>query len=166
MSLEMFLKLDGVTGGSRNYEHKGWADVISWGWGMVSNRQTPFVTESDKTSFKEITITKRVGVDSPAIMLLYAKGETIQYADLDIIPVVAKREIKQKYLSIRMEDILVKSIITGGAVTEDSFNENIILLFNRIRFEFTLPVLSSAENTTDEITEYKFGWNISENSEW
>ena len=27
MSLEIFLKLDGVVGGTRNYQHKGWADL-------------------------------------------------------------------------------------------------------------------------------------------
>lgn len=166
MSVEMFLKVDGITGGSRNYDHKGWSDVTSWGWGMVSNRQSAKVTENDKTSFKEITITKRIGVESSAIMSLYANGKPIQNVTLDIIPQVGKKEVKQKYMSLRMEDVLVKSIITGGNSSEDFFNENIIFLFSRIRFEFNLPVLTTVENTSEAPAGYKFGWDIGENKEW
>ena len=165
MSVEMFLKLDGVAGGSRNYDHKGWSDVVSWGWGMVSNRNSAQVTDADKTSFKEISISKRIGIDSTAIMLLYAQGKTIQYADLDIIPLVAKREVKQKYLSMHMEDVVVKSIITGGNVNDELFNENIILLFSRIRFEFNLPTITNAENAERTAADYSFAWDILQNKE-
>jgi type VI secretion system secreted protein Hcp len=168
MAVEMFLKMDGITGGSKNYDHNGWADVISWGWGLVSNRNTSKVNDNDKTSFREIAITKRIGMESAAIMLLYAQGKTIQFAELDIIPVVAKREAKQKYLSIRMEDILVKSIITGGNSSEGLFNENIILLFNKIRFEYNAHTAASVENPGVGATsiDYKFGWDILQNKEW
>ncbi len=168
MSVEMFLKMDGISGGSKNYEHNGWADVISWGWGMISNRNSSQVNDNDKTSFREIAITKRIGADSAAIMLLYAGGKTIKYADLDIIPVVAKREAKQKYLSIHMEDVLVKSIITGGNSSEALFNENIILLFNKVRFEYNAHTAASVENPGTGATsiDYKFAWDILQNKEW
>jgi type VI secretion system secreted protein Hcp len=166
MSVEMFLKMDGITGGSKNYDYKGWADVVSWGWGMGSNRHSAQVTENDKTSFREISIVKRIGMDSPAMMLLYAQGRTIQHADLNIIPVVAKREAKQKYLSMQMEDVLVKSIITGGNSSEDFFNENIILLFGRIRFEYNIHSVANAENPDGTSVDYKFAWDVSANSEW
>ena len=34
MALEMFLKIDGVVGGTRNYQHKGWSDMLSWNWNL------------------------------------------------------------------------------------------------------------------------------------
>lgn len=34
MALEMFLKMDGVVGGTRNYQHKGWSDMLSWNWNL------------------------------------------------------------------------------------------------------------------------------------
>lgn len=165
MSVEMYLKIDGVTGGSKDYSHKGWSDVLSWGWAMVSNRSSAHVTDNDKTSFKEISIVKKIGRDSAAIMLLYAQGKVVPYADLAIIPIVAKREAKQKYLSIRMEDVLVKSIITGGNNTEDAFSENIILLFDKIRFEYSVNAMSGGGNPSHDASDYNFAWDISQNRE-
>ena len=166
MPVEMYLKLDGVRGGSKDYSHEGWADVISWGWGMVSNRNSAHVSDNDMTSFREITITKPIGADSAAIMLLYAKGKSIQCADLNIIPVVAKREVKQKYLSLRMEDVLVKSIVVGGGSGENFFNEKITLLFSKIKFQYNSPALSSPQGATESSVDYSFAWDISNNKEW
>lgn len=165
MSVEMYLKMDGVTGGSKNFSHKGWSDVISWGWAMVSNRSAADVTDKDKTSFREMSIVKKIGMDSTAIMQLFAQGKVIESAELDVIPVVGKREARQKYLSIRMEDVLVKSIITGGNNSEDSFNENIVLLFGKVRFEYSVNAITGAENTGKEAAEYNFNWDITQNRE-
>lgn len=166
MSVEMFIKMDGITGESKNYEYKGWSDVVSWSWGMSSNRNSANVRDDDKTSFKEISITKRIGMDSPNIMLLFAQGKTVKNVEFDIIPVVAKREAKQKYLSMWMEDVLVKSITTGGSVTENFFNENIILLFSKIRFEYNFNTSATAGNPAGTSVDYKFGWDIAMNQAW
>lgn len=165
MSLEMFLKMDGVTGGSKNFNHKGWSDVHSWGWAMISNRGSSHVTDKDKTSFREISIVKKIGMDSTAIMLLYAQGKVIPTAELDIIPIVAKREARQKYLTIRMEDVLVKSIITGGNSSEDAFNENIILLFDKIHFEYNVNAVPGMDSPGKEAANYDFNWDIAQNKE-
>src|SRR5687767_5186210 len=121
MPVEMYLKLDGVTGGSKNFTFKGCADVTSWGWELDSNRCTSQLSEGDKTAYRQISIVKRIGMDSPEIMSLYVQGKTIPFADLTVIPVVSKREARQKYLSIHMEDVLVKSIVTGGNSSEEFF---------------------------------------------
>jgi type VI secretion system secreted protein Hcp len=166
MSVEMYLKLDGISGGSRNYTYKGWSDVHSWRWEMLSNRGSAEATGIDKTSFKEISITKPISTDSTAIMLLYAQGKIVPCADLNIIPVLNKREAKQKYLAMRMEGIVVKSIITGGNTSEDSFNETIVLIFNSIRFEYNCHTASTpgADNATS--VDYTFAWDIARNKEW
>ncbi|MDZ7736603.1 MAG: type VI secretion system tube protein Hcp [Gammaproteobacteria bacterium] len=166
MSVEMYLKMDEVTGESRNYSYKGWSDVLSWHWELLSNRGSPQAGDNGETSFGEISITKHIGTDSAAIMLLYAQGKIIQYADLNIIPTVGKREAKQKYLSMRMEDVLVKSIITGGNTSETHFNENIVLSFNRIRFEYNFHAASSPGEDDAGSVDYQFAWDIAQNKQW
>jgi len=163
MALEMFLRMDEVTGGSKNFSHKGWSDVHSWGWAMISNRGSAHVTDKDKTSFREISIVKKIGMGSTAIMQLYAQGKIIPSAELDIIPVVAKREARQKYLTIRMEDVLVKSIITGGNSSEDTFNENIILLFDKVHFEYNVNAVPGTDSAGKEAAKYNFNWDIAQN---
>lgn len=165
MPIEMYLKLDGVIGGSKDYSHEGWADVTSWGWGMVSNRNTALKSDNDMTSFREISITKPIGADSAALMLLYAQGKSIEHADLNIIPSVSKREAKQKYLSLRMEDVIIKSIVIGGSSSENFFNEKIILLFNKISFEYNSAVSTTTHGASDTSTKYSFAWDIANNKE-
>ncbi len=163
MAIDMFLKLDGINGGSKNYSHKGWSDVKSFGWGMVSNRSSSTVSDKDMTSFREISISKLISTDSAAIMMLYAQGKTIDFAELKVVPISTKKSDKLKYLSLRMEDVLVKSIVTGGDSSEDFFNEKIILLFNRVKYEYIAPVIIGAELSEEAVAGYNFNWDIENN---
>lgn len=166
MSLEMLLRLDGVTGGSRNYHYKGWSEVLSWHWELLSNRTTLQSTDNDKKSFGEISLTKPIGRDSAEIMLLYAQGKTIQYAELNMVPVVSKREAQQKYLSLHMEDVLIKSIITGGVRADDHFNETIVLIFNKIKYEYNFHIASDPGENNASYTDFHFAWDIARDQEW
>lgn len=165
MSVEMYLKLDEVIGGSKNYSRKGWSDVLSWHWEMLSNRSAPGATDNDKTTFGEISLTKPIGMDSTAIMLLYAQGKTIKSADLSIIPVVGKREAKQKYLSMHMEGVTVKSIVMGGDTSQDQFRETIVLIFNSIRFEYNQHLDIEPGEAHAGSVDYQFAWDIGRNQQ-
>jgi type VI secretion system secreted protein Hcp len=166
MPVEMYLKLDGVTGGTKNFTYKGWSDVTAWGWGLVSNRSSSHVSDKDMTSFKEISVTKRIGSDTASIMQLYAQGTTVPYAELNVVPVLSKKEGKHKYLALRMEDVLVKSIVIGGTTEEDFFNEKIILLFDKIMFEYSFYSAATVEHAKGTDVDYSFAWDIEHNKPW
>jgi type VI secretion system secreted protein Hcp len=166
MSVAMFLKMDGITGDSKNYDHKGWSDVVSWSWGLSSNRNSAQLHDDDMTSFKEISISKRIGMDSTDIMLLFALGKSVKNVELNIIPVVGARDAKQKYLSMLMEDVVIKSITTGGSTAEDFFKENIVLLFDKIRFVYNHNTAANSQNPEGTSLDFKFGWDISMNQSW
>lgn len=158
MPVEIFLKMDGVTGESRNFQHKGWADVMSWTWAITSNRSTPQQAANENASFNEISLIKRIGRDSTEMMKLFAAREVVPHAELSIMPVVSKKEAKQKYLHLYMEDVVIKSIVTGGSCEEEFFKERVTLLFDRIRFEYN----QHAALGVDELSvDHVFGWDIS-----
>lgn len=160
MPVEMFLKMDGVTGESRNFQYKGWADVLSWTWAISSNRSTLTQAAGENASFNEISLIKRIGQDSPEMMKLFAARQVIPHVELSIVPVVNKREVKQKYLNLYMEDVIIKSIITSGSCEEELFKERVTLLFDRIRFEYNQHTgLGADESSVDHV----FGWDIAAN---
>jgi len=160
MPVEMFLKMDGVTGESRNFQFKGWADISRWDWSLSSNRESVRPVEGEEIGFNSITLTKRIGRDSTAMMRFFAERKIVPNAELCVTPVVGKREARQKYLHLFMEDVIIKSIVTGGANQEDLFNETVTLLFNRIRFEYnqhdSLQPGTAAED-------HVFSWDIGAN---
>ena len=70
MPIQMMMKIDGVEGEARSFKHKGWADVLSWSWGMTSNRKLSEAIDGDSTSLNELSIVKAIASDSSGIRLL------------------------------------------------------------------------------------------------
>lgn len=166
MALQMNMKIDGVLSDSKSYQHKGWFEVLSWNWGMTSNRKAANGMDGDKTMFNELSIIKSIGTDSAIIRSLFAQGKIIPSVDFSIIPSVGKKEVQTRYIDIRIEDVLIKSIVTGGSIDDNFFKEHITLLFNRIRFQHNREPLHSAENAGSAPVDNGFSWNVSESAEW
>ena len=165
MSLQIFMKIDNVPGDAKNYDYRGWSEVLSLNWGMTSNRRTVPPGGEDRTSLNEISVVKRLGADSAAIRSLFAAGTTIPAVELSITPVVGQRETKAKYLAVFMEDVVIKSIVTGGGVDDSFFKEHVTLLFGKVRFEYNRnsPATHTAEGTSED---YRFGWDVAVNGAW
>lgn len=158
MALEMFLRLDGVEGSSRNYHHQGWADIASWKWGMKRERIRDGEKIRDVTRLDEIALVKAVGAESPAMMVLCAGGTRIASGELSIVPVVGKREAQRKYLVMTFENIIIRAITTGGT-TEDSFlSEEVALRFASVRYDFFEPQRADAAAGA-EVDAHTFQWN-------
>jgi type VI secretion system secreted protein Hcp len=165
MSLQMNIKIDGVFGDSKTSNHKGWAEVLSWNWGMTSDRKNSQSNDNSKTSLNELSIIKFVGIDSMAMRLLYAKGEIISNVQLNIIPTTAKRQAASKYMNIKMEDVVIKSIVSGGNNEDKFFKEHITFLFDRVNFEYSKS--KNPNDSNDKSSEdFDFAWNVPENMEW
>ena len=169
MSLQMYMKIDGVTGGCKVFKYKGWSEVLSWNWGMTSNRKSAQGITGEKTSLNELSIIKPVGIESTDIRLLFAQGVTIPEIEFSITPVVGKRETQTKYVHINLEGVVIKSIVTGGGVDDNFFKEHITLLFDRINFEYTqnagMADAASAANDESKV-DHQFSWDVPSNSVW
>ena len=165
MDLQMNMKIDGIIGGSTSPHHKGWSEVHSWNWGMSSNRKSVQQTEGNKTSLNELSVIKPIGIDSPGIRLLFAKGTNIANVEFSVTPVMGKREAPKKYLEIKLEDVMIKTIVSGGAIDDNFFKEHITLLFEKVNFEYSE---AGARNETGEteFIDHAFRWDVLENKEW
>lgn len=165
MDLQMSMKIDGVTGTSISSEHQGWSEIHSWNWGMTSNLKSTEVTEGTKTSLNELSVIKPIGIDSPGIRLLFAQGEKISNIELSITPLRGKREPVKKLLHLKLESVVIKSIVSGGGIDDDFFKEHITFLFDKINFEYSK---AGPRNETGEtvFADYDFCWDVPENREW
>ena len=166
MSLQMNMKMEGIMGDSKSFSHKGWTDILSWNWGMTSNRKLAQGANGEKTSLNELSVVKAIGADSSDIRLYFAQGKIIPKVEFSILPIVGKREKAYKYLCIKMEDVLIKSIVTGGNNEDKFFKEHITLLFGKIEFEYSKTGASGTDGTAGVTEDFSFGWNVSVDSEW
>ncbi len=166
MALQIVLKIEGIYGESKSYQYKGWSEVISWNWGMTSNRKSTQGIEGDKTSLNELSVMKPIGVDSGSIRLLFAQGKKIPSVQLVASPVVGKREAPMKYVNIVMEDVVIKAIVTSGTADDNFFKEHITFLYDRVRFECSRAAQESGDSTEENVDTNDFGWNVTDNQQW
>lgn len=158
MAVDMFLKLDGVDGESKDGAHKGEIDVLAWSWGE-SNSGTSHLGGgggAGKVNVQDISITKFIDKASAKLGLYCANGKHIKEGTL----VVRKAGEKPlEYLKIKMTDILVSSYSTGGSGGEDRLTENVSLNFSKIEYEYQ----EQKEDGSAEGGPQKFGWDIKKN---
>ena len=139
MSTEMFLRLDGIEGTSRNYAHKGWIEIRAWNWGLQRVRKpaTDGKGTREVLNMNRITVTKPVSIETPLLMEMMVARKPCT-AEISAIPLVGKRETAPKILNLSLENVLVQSIDTGIDINNEELSETLVLFFSKVKFEHYL----------------------------
>src|SRR6202043_4195331 len=113
MAVDMFLKLDGVKGESKDKAHTQEIDILSWSWGMSNSgsAHSGGGAGAGKVNVQDLSFTKWVDSATPKLALACCDGKHFANATL----VVRKAGEKPvEYLKIKIEEVLITSISTGG----------------------------------------------------
>lgn len=158
MAVDMFLKLDGIKGESRDAKHKDEIDVLSWSWGM-SNSGSAHVgggAGSGKVNVQDVVVTKYIDASSNALLLACCNGKHIAKGLLTVRKAGGDEPVE--YIKIDMADILISSVSTGGSGGEDRLTENLSMNFAKVKFEYTPQDEKGKPGAA-----MPMGWNIAEN---
>jgi type VI secretion system secreted protein Hcp len=136
MATDMFLKLDGIKGESKDAKHAGEIDVLAWSWGLSNSGTFQRGTGggAGKANFQDISFTKWIDAASCALMTNCATGTHIKKATLAVRKAGGKAPLE--YLVINLENIFVSSYSTGGSGGEDTLTENVTLNFAKVKIEY------------------------------
>ena len=157
MAVDMFIKIGDVKGESRDSTHKGEVDVLAWSWGC-SNSGTAHVgggAGAGKVNVQDLSLTKYVDVGSPSLILYCCNGKHLPEA---LLTVRKAGENALEYLKIKMTEVMVTSVSTGGSGGEDRLTENITLNFAKVEVEYTPQDEKGGKGDPVPV-----GWNIAEN---
>jgi len=152
MAVDMFLKLDGVEGESRDHKHRGEIELLSFSWGVSNSTRACSATGvggAGKVSVNDFAIVKRVDSVSPQLMRHCVTGKHFSEGT---ITVRKAGEKPVEYLKIKLEDILISSAQSGGGGATEPMEQ---VTLNFTRFEVTnLPggETSSFDVCANEIT--------------
>src|SRR5687768_10251106 len=134
MAMDIFMKIEGTKGESKDSKHAGEIEVLAWSWG-VSNSGTMHSGTgggSGKANVQDLSFTKYVDSSSAALLLYACNGKHIPKANL----VVRKAGEKPlEYIKIELSDLMVTSVSTGGSGGEDRLTENVTLNFAQVKME-------------------------------
>ena len=134
MSLDMFIKIDGIKGESTDDKHKDEIDVLAWSWGMSQSGTTGTGGgAAGKVSFKNLTITKRTDRASPSLMLACSNGKHIKEATLTVRK---PAEVPLDFVRLKLSDIIVSSLDDCTCGDELFITEQVTLNFSKVQFEY------------------------------
>jgi len=160
MAVDQFLVIDGVKGETTDkaYKSKNGIDVLAWSWGMSQSGSFHHGSGggAGKASFQDISITKYIDSSSPNLMLFCSNGKHYKNAEL----IIRKAgEDAQEYLKIKLTDVLVTSVSTGGSGGEDRLTENVTLNFAQVEYNYRKQ---NQDGTLDAPIPFK--WDIAANA--
>ncbi len=157
MAVDMFIKIDGITGESKDHKHKDTIDVLAWSWGMSQSGSFHGGGGggAGKANVQDLSITKHVDKSSPLLMLSCCNGKHIKEA---LLTVRKAGENPLEYLKIKLTEVMVTAVSTGGSGGEDRLTENVTLNFAKVQLDY-LPQKSDGSGDAP----VPFGWHIAEN---
>lgn len=159
MAMDMFLKMEPLKGESRDKESSkvGTIDILAWSWGMSNSGTAHMGTGAGagKVNVQDLSLTKYIDSSSPSLQLACCNGK---HFDEAIISVRKAGETPLVYLTIKMNEVMVTSVSTGGSGGEDRLTENISLNFAKVEVNYT-PQDEKGKGGNP----MPYIWNIAEN---
>ena len=137
MATNMFLKINGIKGEAQDHKYRDCIEVLSWSWGMSQQGSMHVGTGggSGRVSIHDLSITKWVDRSSPNLMAHCCSGKHFK----EVLLIIRKSggEAPVDYIRIKMENVLVSSVQTGGSGDEDRLVESISFNFGKVVQEYT-----------------------------
>jgi type VI secretion system secreted protein Hcp len=159
MAVDMFLKLEGVNGESKDKAHTKEIDILSWSWGM-SNSGSAHVgggAGSGKVSVQDLSVTKYLDSSSAPLMLSCCNGAHFETA---VLTVRKAGEKPLEYVTIKLQEVLITSVTTGASGADDRLTENVSLNFAKVKVEYLPQEAKGGKGTM-----IPFAWDIAGNDD-
>ena len=156
MAVDMFLKLDGIKGESKDHKHAGEIHIESFSWGLSQTgaHATGGGGGAGKVSVHDISITKFVDKSSCALMLACCNGKHIPSG---LITVRKAGEKPLEYLKIKLTDILISGYQTAGHGS-DLLTENFTINFAKVQIDYQEQKPDGSGSPAGA-----FGWDVKAN---
>lgn len=157
MAMDMFIQIGKIKGESMDKAHKDKIDVLAWSWGMSNSGSAHMGggAGAGKVSVQDLSITKYIDKSSTDLMLAACNGKHFP----DALLIVRKAGEKPvEYLKIKLTDVLITSVSTGGSGGEDRLTENVSLNFAKVSVDYTPQKQDGSADST-----LNMGWDIAGN---
>jgi type VI secretion system secreted protein Hcp len=136
VSVDYFLKIDGIEGESQDSKHKNEIDIESWSWGEtnVGDAAHRGGMGAGKVSMQDFHFVMRVNKSTPKLMQHCASGQHVKTA---VLTCRKAGKDQQEYLKIKLEDFIVSSYQTGGSRGDGVVPvDQVSLNFSKIEYEY------------------------------
>lgn len=114
----MFLKIEGVSGESKDTNHKDWTDLESFDWGadQSGSMSSGGGGGAGKVNFNDLTVVCAIDKAAPTILKNCAVGQHISKVEVSVCKAGGTQI---EYSRTTLEDVLVTSVKFIGAQDSD-----------------------------------------------
>lgn len=148
MAYDVFLQIDGIKGESTDSEHKDWIELLSFS--NLHPVQAPAPSSAARSASgtgakSGFSVTKLVDKSTPKLYQAVSNGKHIPKVIIELYR--ASGGSKQKYLTIKMDQVLVSSVSTprqspqvgqsGTVVAPALLTESVSFNYGNIEWEYT-----------------------------
>lgn len=154
MKPSMFIKIENHPGESEDEDHKGWIDILSWSFGMSQSANAHMGGGGGhaQASVQDISIVKFVDKSTPALMHSSLSGKHIPSAELHCTKATGEdKGGALPYMVIKMNDVIISSVSTGGSGGEDRMTENISLNFAKFDYQYTVQTAAGGKGSKPKV---------------
>lgn len=159
MAVDMYMRIDGVTGESKDGNHQGWTNIRSYAWGasQPGNMSIGSGGGLGKASFSDLRITAMVDRATPAVLKYCANGKHVSTIEVSVCKAGGSQI---EYLRITLNEVLVTSVDQSAANDSDAVMVTYTFQAAKVKQQYW--------EQTDQGTkggESVLSWNIKENRE-
>ena len=89
---------------------------------------------SGKVNVQDLSFTKQVDKSTPVLMGMCCNGSQVKSALLTVRKAGGKEPLE--YVKIKMENVIITSVSSGGSNGEERLTENVTLNFQKVGYEY------------------------------
>lgn len=159
MSTDLFLKIDGINGESKDANHNGWinVDTFSWGASQPGNMAVGGGGGAGKVQYRDLTVHTKIDKSTPAIMRYVSSGKHIGKIEVSVCKAGGTQI---EYCRITLEDVLVTNVGFNGAASSELLGLSYQFQSAKVKIQYW-----EQSSTGGKGPESSSGWNIKENRE-
>lgn len=109
MAVDMFMKVEGANGESKDSNHKDWTDIVSFSWGasQPGSMASGGGGGTGKASFNDLHVVSRLDRAAPAVMKHCASGKHLAKVEVSVCKAGGNQV---EYSRITLDEVLVTSV--------------------------------------------------------
>lgn len=161
MAVDTYLKIDTVDGESKAKGFEKNIEVLAWSWGASQTGSFQKGTGgggAGKVNVNDLSITKYI--DSSSTVLLSSLCKGAHFKDAKLVCRKAGGDSPVDFLEIKLDNVIVTGLSTGGSQGEELVTENVTLNFEKFEVKYRTQD-EKGKKGGEKIAK----WNITKNAE-
>ena len=114
MALDMFMRIEGVSGESKDSNHKSWTDIQSFSWGaeQPGSMSSGGGGGAGKVNFDDLTVVAAIDKAAPTVLKNCSVGQHLGKIEISVCKAGGNQV---EYSRTTLEDVLITAVKFVGA---------------------------------------------------